>query len=107
MKKVNMEAEVLAKPNPSFVHTRFGSSAAVTNAWVGDETGKIKLCLWNDQANCITIGDMVEIRNASVKAFRGERQLSLGKNGTVKVSTNQTGRAGQKLERNVETTVYA
>ena len=107
MKKVNVEAEVLAKPTPSFVHTRFGSSATVTNAWVGDETGKIKLCLWNDQASCITIGDMVEIRNASVKAFRGERQLSLGKNGTVTVSTNLTGRAEQKVERTVETPVYA
>jgi len=107
MKEVNVEAEVLAKPNPSFVRTRFGSSAAVTNAWVGDETGKIKLCLWNDQASCITIGDIVEIRNASVKAFRGERQLSLGKKGTVTVSINQTGRAEQKLERTVETPVCA
>ena len=88
MKKVNVEAEVLETPKPSLVHTRYGNSAMVTNAWIADETGKIKLCLWNEQANYITMGDIMQIKNASVTAFKGERQLCLGKTGTVTVLTN-------------------
>ena len=107
MKEVNVEAEVLAKPHPSFVRTRFGSSAAVTNAWVGDETGKIKLCLWNDQANCITIGDIVEIRNASVKAFRGERQLTIGRNGALSIIPSCAVEAKNEPEQNAKHAIYA
>ena len=45
MKKVNVEAEVLETPKPSVVYTRYGNTAMVTNAWIADETGKIKLPL--------------------------------------------------------------
>jgi replication factor A1 len=57
----------------------------VTNAWVADETGRIKLCLWNEQADLVNVGDTVQIKNASVSTFKGERQLRLGKKGTVNV----------------------
>src|SRR3972149_9586946 len=56
MKKVNVEAEVLENPKPSLVYTRYGNTATVTNAWIADETGKVKLCLWNEQANSLTEG---------------------------------------------------
>jgi ssDNA-binding replication factor A large subunit len=106
MKKVTVEAEVLETPKPSLVHTRYGS-AMVTNAWIADETGKIKLCLWNEQANYITLGDFIQIKNASVTAFKGERQLCLGKTGTVNVLRNQAGVRKQKPEAVVENAIYA
>jgi hypothetical protein len=90
MKKVNVEAEVLETPKRSIVHTRYGSSALVANACIADETGKVKLCLWNEQIDSISTGDIIQIKNASVTAFKGERQLCLGKNGTVSVLANQT-----------------
>ncbi len=107
MKKVTVEAEVLETPKPSLVHTRYGNSAMVTNAWIADETGKIKLCLWNEQANYITLGDFIQIKNASVTAFKGERQLCLGKTGTVSVLRNQAGVRKQKPEAVVENAIYA
>ena len=85
MKKVNVEAEVLEIPKSSIVQTRYGSNAMVTNTFIADETGKIKLCLWNEQAKSLRMGDMIQIKNASVSAFRGERQLRLGKTGTLSV----------------------
>ncbi len=85
MKKVNVQAEVLEVPKPSLVFTRFGNSAMVTNAWIADETGKVKLCLWNEQATSFFEGDTIQIKNASVSTFKGERQLCLGKKGTVNV----------------------
>jgi replication factor A1 len=85
MKRVNLKADVLEIPKPAQVHTQFGNTVHVVNALVGDETGKIKLCLWEGQINSISVGDNIEIRNAQICAFRGEKQLRLGKSGAIKV----------------------
>jgi replication factor A1 len=50
---------------------------------IADETGTIKLCLWNEQIDSISIGDTVQIENASTSAFRGERQLRIGRKGLI------------------------
>jgi len=84
MKKVNLEAQVLEISKPLLVNTRYGNSATVSNAWIADETGKVKLCLWNDQSKFVSLGKFIQIKNASVSTYRGERQLRLGKTGTVR-----------------------
>lgn len=83
MKRVNLNAEVLEITKPTLVVTRFGNYASVANALISDKTGKIKMCLWNDQIKSVSVGDTVQIENARISAFRGERQLRVGKNGTV------------------------
>ena len=83
MSHVNLKAKVLEIPRPRLVFTRFGNYASVANALIADETGTIKLCLWNEQINSISIGDTIQIENARTSTFRGERQLSLGKIGTL------------------------
>jgi hypothetical protein len=88
MKRVTVEAEVLETPKPSLIHT-YGTSAMVTNAWIADETGKIKLCLWNEQANSVVEGDTIQIKNAAVSTFKGERLLRLGKTGIINVLQNR------------------
>ena len=107
MKKVNVEAEVLETPKPSVVYTRYGNTAMVTNAWIADETGKVKLCLWNEQAGYINIGDTIQIKNASVTAFKGERQLCLGKGGTISVLQSREARTKQDSEDIGKNTIYA
>jgi len=83
MSHVNLKAKVLEIPRPKLVFTRFGNYASVANALIADETGTIKLCLWNEQIDSISIGDTIQIENARTFTFRGERQLSLGKIGTL------------------------
>ena len=107
MKKVNIEAKVLETPTPSTVQTRYGNSAKVTNAWIADETGKIKLCLWNEQADFVTVGDTVQIKNASVSTFKGERQLRLGKTGIVSVLQNRVNGMKQDPEAVAKNRIYA
>jgi hypothetical protein len=85
MKKVNILAKILETAEPTRVYTRYGNNATVTNAWVQDDTGKIKLCLWNEQTDFVNVGDTVKISNASVCTYRGEKQLHLGKSGTINV----------------------
>ena len=86
MKKVNLKAKVVEISKPKTVITRFGNCVNVANAMVSDGTGKIKLCLWNDQINSVTVGDTVEIENARVSAFRNERQMRVGKKGILRVA---------------------
>lgn len=86
MKKVNLKATILEVSKPTFVVTRFGNYASVANAMVSDETGQIKLCLWNDQIKSVAVGDTVHIENARVSAFRNERQMRVGKRGTLRVA---------------------
>ena len=83
MTHVNLQAKVLEVADPKHVITRFGNNASVAKVLIGDETGTIKLCLWNGQITAVSVGDTVQIENAQVSAFRGERQLSLGRTGTL------------------------
>ncbi len=93
MRNVNVDAKVLEVPEPTYVYTRFGNNAVVANAVIGDATGTIKLCLWNDQVGCVSVGDSIQIRNARAFSFKGEKQLRVGGKGTVKVRQEQTVKA--------------
>jgi replication factor A1 len=86
MKRVSLEAKVLEVSEPKAVITRFGNCASVANALVSDETGKIRLCLWNDQISHVAVGDIVQIENATISQFKNERQLRVGKNGVLRTA---------------------
>jgi replication factor A1 len=85
MKRMNLIAEVLETSEPAKVHTQFRDNAVVSNAVIGDETGSVMLCLWDQQVNAVSVGDCVEVKNAHVATFKGKKQLRLGKNGSVTV----------------------
>jgi hypothetical protein len=85
MKKVNLTAEVLETEKPHLIHTQYGNSVMLTEVWIGDETGKVKLCLWGEQATFPVVGDIVQIKHASVRTFREERLLTLGKLGSLSI----------------------
>jgi len=88
MKRINLKARVLEVPKAVLVFTRFGEYARVSNALIADETGAIKLCLWNEKINAVSVDSIVQIENASVAKFRGENQLRLGKNGRLSLIEN-------------------
>jgi replication factor A1 len=83
MAHVNLKARILEVTEPRRVVTRYGNYANVAKALIGDETGTIKLCLWNEQIDSVSVGDTVQIGNARTSAFRGERQLTLGMKGVL------------------------
>jgi replication factor A1 len=88
MKRVNLKARVLDVPKAVLVFTRFGEYARVSNALIADETGTIKLCLWNEKISLVSVNSIVQIENASVTKFHGENQLRLGKRGRLSVIEN-------------------
>jgi replication factor A1 len=83
MSQISLKATVLEIPAAKLVFTRFGNHASVANALIADETGTIKLCLWNEQIGSISIGDTIQLENVRASTYRGERQLNIGKKGTL------------------------
>lgn len=64
---------------------KFGKSGRVANAVLKDETGQIKLSLWNEQIDQVKVGDKVHIHNGYVNEWQGELQLTTGKFGSLEV----------------------
>jgi replication factor A1 len=86
MKRVNVEAKIVEKGNPREVVSRFKDETyKVADAVVADETGSIKLTLWNEQIDQVNVNDKVKIENGYVTTFRGEVQLNVGKYGKLTI----------------------
>jgi replication factor A1 len=83
MKKVDLKAKIIEMPPAIRVMTRFGHRAKVTNIKIADDTGSIRLSLWNNQMDNLYVGDVVDIENSYVARYRGELQLRLGRKGTI------------------------
>jgi replication factor A1 len=83
MKKVSLKAEVLEIPKSKIVYTRYGTTACISNALIRDETGSMKMSLWNQQINMVHKGDVIDVKNGTVAWFSGERQLRLGRSGSL------------------------
>ena len=83
MTRIRLKAKVLEISKPNVVYTRYGNYASVANALIADETGTIKLCLWNEQISCVSVGDNIQIQNGRTSMFKGQRQLNIGKNGLL------------------------
>lgn len=64
---------------------KFGKAGKVANAKAKDESGEVKLTLWNEQTEQIKKGDKVKISNGWVGEYQGELQVSTGKFGTLQV----------------------
>jgi hypothetical protein len=89
MKRINLKARVIEISKPKLVLTRFNDYVVFANVTLSDENGTIKLTLWNGRISMVSINDIVQIENANVIMFRGEKQLRIGRNGRLKVVENR------------------
>lgn len=62
---------------------KFGRELRVTDALLEDDSGTIKLTLWNDDIDNFKPGDRVKVTNGYVNEFQGEKQLTSGKFGKI------------------------
>jgi len=63
---------------------KFGKELRLCNAILEDESGSIKLSLWNDDIQKVSEGDNISIINGYVTEYQGEKQLTSGKFGQIK-----------------------
>ena len=85
MRGINVKAKIIEIPPTRQVHTKFGTMVDVSNVKIGDETGSIRLSLWNAQIGKVHVGDIIELKNCHIYRYRGELQLRLGRTGTLSI----------------------
>jgi len=87
MRNITIEAKVADKSDTREVTSRFKDETyKVATAVIEDETGTIKLTLWNEQIEQVSVGNTVKVENGYVTSFRGEIQLNIGKYGKLTVA---------------------
>jgi replication factor A1 len=78
-KRFNLQVKVTEKSTPRIVLSQWGKERLLSIATIKDRSGTIKLPLWNDQIEMVSIGDILRIENAQLKKFQGELNLRVGK----------------------------
>jgi len=88
MNGVLTEGEITDKSEPRTVNTRYGRRS-VADVTVEDETGTIKMSLWEEQIGRVNIGNKVTISGAYVTEFRNELQLNIPRSGKLEINTEK------------------
>lgn len=85
MRSVNIEASVVSISEARTVNKRDGGTAKVADVMIEDDSGKIKLSLWEDHIELVKAGTKIGIENGYTTSFRGENQVSIGKYGKLNI----------------------
>ncbi|MCX8202473.1 MAG: OB-fold nucleic acid binding domain-containing protein [Candidatus Micrarchaeota archaeon] len=81
----SIEAEVVSIEPSREVRTKFGKLIRVANATVADDSGQIIVTLWDKDIDRVSIGDKIKIENGWVSDFKGNLQITAGKNGKLEI----------------------
>ena len=81
---IEVEGEVVSLDEPRSFE-KFGKQGRVCNANVKDDSGEIKLTLWNDDIDKVKPGMKIKLTNGYCNEFRGEAQLTTGKFGKLEI----------------------
>ena len=82
--KVEVEGKITEKGEIR-TFNKFGKEGRVCNATLEDESGKIKITLWNDEIHKVQVGNKVKISNGYVNEYQGEKQLTAGRFGKLEI----------------------
>jgi len=88
MRGISVNARVIEVPPKGLIHTRYGEESYVSNILLTDETGTIRLSLWNNRIGDVAVGDTLKIENAKVAVFQGELQRRISRKVTMSVDTS-------------------
>ena len=82
--KINVEGNI-NNIGDTRVFNKFGRELKVANAILEDDSGTIKVSLWNDEISLVKEGAKIKIVNGFCSEFQGEKQLSAGKFGKLEI----------------------
>lgn len=83
----SIEGEVVSIEQSREVRTKFGKLIRVANATIADDSGQIIVTLWDKDIDRVSIGDKIKIENGWVSDFKGNLQITAGKNGKLEIIT--------------------
>ncbi|MCD6300538.1 MAG: single-stranded DNA-binding protein [Staphylothermus sp.] len=75
---VHIRGRVLETSPPRVIQTRKGPRT-ISNAIIGDETGRVQATLWGTKAGSLEEGKVVDIQGAWTTSYRGKVQINIGK----------------------------
>jgi replication factor A1 len=84
-RSVNVTAKIQEMSEAREVTTRRGEQSRVATAVIIDDSGTVKLNLWNEHIDQVKVNDNIAIENGYVDSFRGETQLNVGRYGKLTV----------------------
>ena len=99
---INVEG-VIKEIGETRTFNKFGRELTVANAILQDDSGNIKLTLWNEEVRKFKDGDKVRIVNGQVNEFQGEKQLTAGKYGKIE-KVEEAGKKEEITENSEEET---
>jgi replication factor A1 len=83
MRRIECQGKIIDIGEVRDVMTKFGETSRVATATLEDESGTIKLSLWNETIDNVKVNDTVKIENGYVTSFREEVQLNSGRYGKL------------------------
>ena len=84
---------------------KFGKPGRVANAIAKDETGDIKLTLWNEDIEKIKAGDKVHLTNGYVNEWQGEMQLTTGRLGKLEIVGKSDADSSKEPDSKIRTNI--
>ncbi len=85
MRRVDVEGTIIGKSDSRSVSLRTGGQANVADATLQDDSGSIKLSLWEEMIEQVKVGDRVRVENGYTNSFRGEIRVNVGRYGKLTV----------------------
>ncbi len=84
MSNISIEGKVIDISEAREVNTRYGKKS-VADALIEDDSGEIKLSLWQDQITSVKVGDKISVSGAYVTEFRSTMQLNIPRSGKLEI----------------------
>jgi len=82
--KIQVEVEVVSV-DAAREFEKFGRKGRVATALVKDDSGSMKMTLWNEEIDMVKPGIKIRITNGYCNEFQGEKQLTAGRFGKLEV----------------------
>jgi replication factor A1 len=86
---VHITGRVIETSPPRVIQTRKGPRT-ISNAVIGDETGRVQATLWGSKAGTLEEGKVVDIQGAWTTSFRGKVQVNIGRSTEVREVEDNT-----------------
>ena len=85
MRRIELELTIVEMQEPRSYMRRDGREGKVTTAVGEDDSGRVKVSLWDADIDRVKVGNKIKITNGYSRAFKGEVQVSSGIYGKLEV----------------------
>ena len=85
MRNIDLDLKIVEISEPRTYVSRDGHEGRVATAIGEDDSGRIKVSLWDEDVDRVKEGDLIRIRNGYSRLFRDEVHVSAGRYGKLEI----------------------